>query len=94
MITTGGTVEAAVRQLLAAGAEQPVTVAITHGVFEPGSIQRLEAAGVSRLFVTDSVALPSPLPAWVNVIGLGPLLAEAIRRLHNGHPLDELLSRA
>jgi ribose-phosphate pyrophosphokinase len=94
MVTTGGTVEAAIQQLLRGGVQHPVTVAVSHGVFEPHSIQRLETAGVSRLVVTDSVSLPSPLPDWVSVVGIGELLAEAIRRLHNGHPLDELLSRA
>jgi ribose-phosphate pyrophosphokinase len=94
MITTGGTIEAATRQLLEAGAQPPVAVAATHGVFEPGTIQRLKDAGVSRLLVTNSVALPSSLPDWVSVVELGPFFGDAIRRRHAGHALDDLLSRA
>lgn len=94
MITTGGTMVAALQQLTAAGAAGPATAVAAHGVFEPGSLDQLEAAGIQRLIVTDSVAPAAELPAWVEVVSLGPLLAEAVRRLHAGRSLASLLSPA
>lgn len=62
---------------------------MTHGLFMPGAAAVLGDAAVERLIVTDSVP-PFRLgndAAW----GTGPLLAEAIARLHDGRALTDLV---
>lgn len=55
MISTGGTIEAAIRLLRAEGAEGDVVVAATHGLFAGRALDRLAAAGPRAVVVTDSV---------------------------------------
>jgi ribose-phosphate pyrophosphokinase len=86
MISTGGTIEAAVRAAVSAGANREgVVVAATHGLFVGTCANRLRGLEIKHLLVTDSVAR-SPLPGlpveWVTVAGI---LADEIRRLA-AHP--------
>ena len=78
MISTAGTVRAAAEALRAAGAEG-IAVAATHGLFVGPAEQRLQAAHLERLFVTDSIALRG-LPFAVEVVPVAPLFTEALRR--------------
>jgi ribose-phosphate pyrophosphokinase len=89
MISTGGTIEASVRALAGAGARPDFTVAATHAVFAAGAPERLAAAGVGEIVVTDSVALPA-VPPGVRVTSVAPLLAGAIRHLSRGESLHDL----
>jgi ribose-phosphate pyrophosphokinase len=92
MISTGGTIEAAIRALAAAGAcAAEVTVVATHALLVGPAAERLEAAGVRRLIATNSVAAPSKLRLTVETVDLAPLLAEAIRRLHGDESLSDLI---
>jgi ribose-phosphate pyrophosphokinase len=91
MISTGGTIEAAVGALLAAGCAPEITVAATHALLVGPAIERLRALPVRRFVVTDSVALPPDLPLPLEVAELGPLLAEAVDALHSGRPLEGLI---
>jgi ribose-phosphate pyrophosphokinase len=94
MISTGGTVEAAVGTLLSEGCEPDITVVASHGLFVGPAAERLSTAPVRRLIVTDSVAPPQRLALPVEVVSLAPLLAEAVDRLHNDRSLGDLLQRA
>ncbi len=87
MISTGGTIEAAVGALLEAGCTPDVTVAATHALLVGPAVERLRGLPMRRLVVTDSVALGPDLPLPLEVAELGPLLAEAIDALHRGRPL-------
>lgn len=92
MISTGGTVEAAVGTLLSEGCEPNITVVASHGLFVGPAEERLSTAPVRRLIVTDSVATPRRLELPLEVVGLAPLLAEAVDRLHNNRSLGDLLT--
>jgi ribose-phosphate pyrophosphokinase len=94
MISTGGTVQAAIQALLAAGCAADVTVAASHGLFVGPVVERLRPLPVRRLLATDSVAAPAQLPCPVHGVSLAPLLAEAIRRLHGQQSLGDLLLHA
>ena len=84
MISTGGTVEAAVRVLLDGGAA-------THGLLVAAAQERLRRLPIRRLLVTDTLA-PHPDQALrIRVLSVAPLLADAIGRLHHDEPLDTLL---
>lgn len=92
MITTGGTISAAVNALRAAGAVPDVTVAATHGLFAGSAEARLASLGIKCLVVTDTVARPSRLSLPLEVVSVAPLLADAIRRLNTGRSLSGLIT--
>ena len=92
MITTGGTIAAAVNLVKAAGATSEVTVAASHGLFVGPAQERLRVLGVKRFIVTDSVALAADLRLPVKVVSVAPLLAEALRRLHGNQSLSDLIA--
>lgn len=92
MITTGGTIEATVSALLQAGAIPPFFVAATHAVFVGAAEERLGASGIDRVWVTDTLE-PRFGRLAANVVGVGPLLAEAVGRLHGETALDDLEAR-
>jgi ribose-phosphate pyrophosphokinase len=94
MLSTAGTVQAAIQALLAAGCTPEVTVAVSHGLFVGPAVERLRTLPVRRLLATDSVAAPAHLPFPVHGVSLAPLLAEAIRRLHGQQSLGDLLLHA
>ena len=92
MISTGGTIEAAVSALLSERCEPDITVVASHGLFVGPSAERLITTPVRRLIVTDSVATPV-LPEFpLEVVGLATLLAQAVDRLHNDRSLSDLLT--
>jgi ribose-phosphate pyrophosphokinase len=72
MISTGRTLVEAARALTRAGAGR-VDVAATHALFSQDAGRALEAAGVRRIWTTDSVRHET------NAIRLAPLLADALR---------------
>lgn len=90
MITTGGTVEAAVRAVLDAGARAEVVVAATHGLLVGKAVERLAALPVKRVVTSDSV-LSSPGSLPIERVSLASLLAEAISRLHGDRSLSDLI---
>ena len=57
MISTGGTVAAAIGALLDAGAIPDVTVAVSHALLVGPATERLGRLPIRRLVATDSVAV-------------------------------------
>jgi ribose-phosphate pyrophosphokinase len=95
MISTAGTIEAALHAASEAGAAPGAIVAATHALLVGPAFERLKPLGITRLVVTDSVARPEAtheLP--LEVVSIAPVLAEAIARLHQGKSLGDLLVRA
>jgi len=91
MISTGGTVEAAIKALLAAGCASDFTVVASHALFVGSAVERFRRLAVRRFFVTDSVPVPTDVSLPVQVVSLAPLLAEIIERLHNDRSLGDLI---
>ena len=89
MISTAGTVHAAVNALLAAECNPHVIVAATHGLFVGPAVERLRALPLTRLLVTDTLPAPSTSSLPVHVVSVAPLLADAIRRLQRPTPDTE-----
>jgi ribose-phosphate pyrophosphokinase len=69
--SSGRTLAAATRLLLAAGAHS-VDVAVTHALFAGDALQVMQAAGVGEVWSTDCIAHPS------NAVPMAPLLAQAL----------------
>ena len=75
-----------------AGARR-VLALVTHGLFMPGAEHVLADPAIDRMIVTDAVPpfrLEKPTDKLVT-LPCAPLLAEAIRRLHENDNLTDLL---
>ena len=92
LLSTGATVAAAVRALVAAGATPDITVVATHGLFVAQAEELLRSLPIARVLTTDSIAPRADLGLPVQIITLAPLLAEVIKRLEHGESLGELVS--
>ena len=86
MITTGGTIEAAVGLLRSRGVAPDIVVAATHGLFVHDAVNRLRDLDLGRVIVTDTVA-PKQAGAVVEVCSIAPTLAMAIASMHNDQPV-------
>jgi ribose-phosphate pyrophosphokinase len=85
-----GTLAEAAEQLMAKGARS-VTAAVSHGVFATGSMERLDASPIRKLFTTDTIETqPVTFSEKVRVVSAAPLLAEAIRRIHHRESISGL----
>jgi ribose-phosphate pyrophosphokinase len=90
MITTGGTAATIANMLRAHGAQR-VLFAATHGVLTAGSRERLLAAPIDEVIVTDSIPIgPEKRGKPITVLSVAPLLAEAIIRVHENRSVSEL----
>lgn len=59
----------------------------------PGSIERIEASPLERLFITDTIETqPVSLSAKIELVSIAPLLAEAIRRIHTRESVSGMFS--
>ncbi|WP_347336353.1 ribose-phosphate diphosphokinase [Bradyrhizobium viridifuturi] len=94
LISSGGTLVRAAKATRAHGAKN-VIACVAHGLFMPGAETALADASIDRIIATDTVPpfrlAPGPVLAKLEVISAAPLLAEAIKRLHQGEPLADLL---
>lgn len=94
LISTGSTLVRAARAARGRGARR-VVACVAHGLFMPGAETALADPAIDRIFVTDIVP-PFRLPAGavrdkLEIVPAAPLLAEAIRRLHEDKALNDLL---
>jgi ribose-phosphate pyrophosphokinase len=94
MISTGGTIVAAVEALLAAGSRPEIDVVTTHAVLAGNALARLANVGVQRLITTDSLCVAPNVSLGVEVVSLAPILADAIDRLHHERSLGNLIVHA
>ncbi len=76
-----------------AGAKKVIAL-VTHGLFMPGASQVIADPAIDRFVVTDSVPpfrLEAGVRGKIDALPVAPLLAETIRRLHEGRALTDLL---
>ncbi len=92
-IANGGTIIEILERLRERGAKR-LSVACTHGLFTGPAIERLRAqTDLEEIVVTNTVPIPphKRLPNMV-VLSIAPLLAEAIRRTHNGESISSMFT--
>lgn len=90
IISTGGTMVEVARALREHGARH-VIIACTHPVLAPGAVERLRAAPIDEVVVTNSIPVPpEKRGAPITVLSVAPLLAEAIVRVHENRSVSEL----
>ena len=89
-IATAGTLVSSVDTLKAAGARS-IHAAATHGVLCGPAIERLRAAAIDSVVVTNTVALPEDKRLdKLTVLNVAPLFAAAIERIHSGQSVGAL----
>ncbi len=92
MISTAGSITEAAKVCHDRGAKS-VRIAASHGVLCGPARERLLAAPVEEIVLTDTIPVdPTGLPK-LNVLRIAPLLAEAIMRVHTEQSLSVLFNR-
>lgn len=91
-MATGGTVFEAEKFVSAQGAAS-VRAAVVHAVLSGNAVERLRQSGLRKLVVTDTIPLTEDKrDPRIEVVSVAPLLAEAIRRIHQGQSVAEMMS--
>ena len=94
LISTGGTLLRAARAARHAGARRVIAL-VTHGLFMAGAADVLADPAIERLVIADAVPAfrlaTGPARQKIDILPAAPLLAETIRRLHEGTALSDLL---
>ena len=84
IIDTAGTITQAASILEKHGAKETYVLA-THPVLSGTAVQRLRESVIKEVITTNTIELPKEKKiAKIKVISIGPLLAETIRRQHEG----------
>ncbi len=90
---SGGTLIEVARALLERGAKD-VIAAVTHGLFSPGSMKKIDASPIRKMLITDTVETqPEPFTDKVQLVSVAPLFGEAIRRIHNRESISVLFTK-
>ncbi len=92
LVSTGGTMLRCAEACRARGALEVRAVA-SHGLFTGEAATVVANPAIAGWLLTDSVPpfrLPEPARARLLLLPIAPLLAEAIRRLHDDGPVEEL----
>jgi ribose-phosphate pyrophosphokinase len=97
IIDTGGTMVADAKAAMAAGATSVIAVA-THGVLSSNAVQNIDKSPISHVIVTDTIDSTTEKvllfkKTTVVVLSAAPLLAQAVRRIHEGQSVSELILR-
>jgi ribose-phosphate pyrophosphokinase len=92
MIDTGGTIAAAVKELLAAEAAD-VVIATTHGVLSGPAKERLSTCGAREVVVTNTLPIPEDKRfPQLTVLSIAPLLARAIHEVFDDGSVTSLFN--
>ncbi len=91
MIDTAGTVVQAAEALKRHGARR-VYACATHPVLSGRAVERLRDSCIEEVIVTNTIPLreEARLLDKIKVLSVGPLLGEAIKRIHSGHSVSSL----
>lgn len=91
MIDTAGTIAQAASALTEKGAKK-VLAACTHAVLSGPAIDRLNNSVIEELIVTNTIRLDSKQEKCkkLTVLSIAPLLAEAIKRIHEESSISSL----
>lgn len=90
MIDTAGTTVNAAQKAVEEGARS-VTVLATHALLSPPAVERLKAANLQRVVVTDTITIPEEKKLDnMSIITVGSIFGEAIKRIHAGESVSAL----
>jgi ribose-phosphate pyrophosphokinase len=93
IIATAGSLVEAADALKKDGAKD-VYAAITHPILSGPAIGRIKKSNIKKLMVTNTIPLPKDkkIPQ-IEILSIAPLLAEAIKRIHNEESISVLFNK-
>ncbi|XP_009331675.1 PREDICTED: ribose-phosphate pyrophosphokinase 2 isoform X2 [Nestor notabilis] len=93
MADTCGTICHAADKLVSAGATKVYAI-LTHGIFSGPAISRINNASFEAVVVTNTIPQEEKMKHCpkIQFIDISMILAEAIRRTHNGESVSYLFS--
>lgn len=93
MIDTAGTLCNAAQAVMDHGATE-VVAAATHGVFSGPAMERINNSALSKVLVSDTISQVErqKLCDKLEVLGMGRLLGEAVKRIHHGDSISSLFA--
>lgn len=90
IIDTGGSIVSGAKALAERGAKE-IFAACTHGIFSGDAIAKLDASPVRQVISTDTIPVSSERRTGkLVVLSVAPLLADAIRRIHNESSVSQI----
>ena len=94
IIATAGTVCSAAELVKARGAGR-IIVGATHGVFAGQALERLAAAPIDEVVVTDTIPLTEEARKLkkIKVLSAAAMLGEAIKRIHRNESVSSLFAQ-
>lgn len=93
MIDTAGTLCNAAQAVMDHGATE-VVAAATHGVFSGPAMERINNSALSKVLVSDTISQQERVKICdkLEVLGMGRLLGEAVKRIHHGDSISSLFA--
>jgi len=94
IIATAGTICTAADLVRKRGAKS-VRVGVTHGVFAPPALERLEKAPIDEVVVTNTIPLSEEAKKLkkIKVLSVASMLGEAIKRIHRDESVSSLFAQ-
>lgn len=90
IVDTGVRMSVSATALKNFGADK-VYACATHAVLSNSAMKKIDESSIEKMVVTDSIDLPEEKKgAKLVQLSVGPLLAQAIRHIHNNEPVDAL----
>jgi ribose-phosphate pyrophosphokinase len=89
LVDTAGTLTKVAAAIKEKGAVH-VLAACSHGVLSGAAIQRIQESPIEELIITDSIPMNGKKSDKIKVLGIAPLLAEAIKRIYNDESVSAL----
>lgn len=87
IIDTAGSITEAANILLKFGAKEVYALA-THGVLSNPAIERIKKSRINEVIATNTIDIPKEKRiSKLKIISIAPLLAETIKRTHEGLPM-------
>jgi len=92
IIDTAGTLCNAAQAVIDKGGAKEVYAVATHGVLSGPAMERINNSALTKVWVTNSINQEERTAVCdrLAVCSLGPLLAEAIKRIHHGDSISSL----
>lgn len=91
IISTGGSISKAAGLLKEKGAKKVIVMA-THPVFCGRAVEKLRAAPIDEIVVTDTIPVTAPIER-LRVLSVAELLGEALHRIHTNRSVSTLFQQ-
>jgi len=92
MISTGGTLVNAVNLVMERGAAKVYACAI-HGLFADKALEQIKGCALEQVVVTNTYPVRPEATEWgVKILTVGPMIAEAIMRIHKDLSISVMFS--